>query len=105
LARQVGVASLGVDIAERPKEVKEKVKLVDWQGVTISTKDNASAIVSIVDKSTRFTILVLVGGIRAKEVSCDICNMFMSIIERVKTTTLDNRKKFSQQMLMDKERR
>jgi IS30 family transposase len=91
-----------IDIAERRKEVEEKVRIGDWEGDTILAKDNAGAIVSMVDRASKLTKLRVVKGRKAAAVTEAIFDIFIPIIDLVKTITLDNGKEFSQQMLISK---
>jgi IS30 family transposase len=68
----------------------------DWEGDTIVAKDNAGAIVSLVERHSKLTKLFLVSGRNSAEVTAAIIKMLSPIAEKVKTITFDNGKEFSQ---------
>ena len=49
-----------VDIDERPKVVEDKQRVGDWELDTIIGRNHNGAIVSMVDRASKFTKLVLV---------------------------------------------
>ena len=51
-----------VDISERPGAAQEKGRVGDWEADTIVGAGHKGALVSIVDRSSKFAILQLVGG-------------------------------------------
>ena len=85
-----------IDISRRPKAVELKNRLGDWEGDTIVGKGHKGAIVSMVDRKSKFTLLALVAEATAKNVN----NAIVSSFDRydnlpIKTTTFDNGKEFS----------
>jgi len=46
-----------VDIDERPKIVEQKTRIGDWEGDTIIGAKHQGAIVSLVDRCSKFTVL------------------------------------------------
>ena len=46
-----------VDIDERPKIVEQKTRIGDWEGDTIIGAKQQGAIVSLVDRCSKFTVL------------------------------------------------
>ena len=80
-------------IDDRPKIVDEKLRIGDWEGDTIVGKNNRGAILTLVDRKSRFLLTELnsnrkAGAIHAMIVSsvgCSPCH----------TITLDNGKEFA----------
>jgi IS30 family transposase len=84
-----------VDIDERPKVVEEKSRIGDWEGDTIIGAKHQGAIVSYVDRCSKFTVLKKIDRKTADLVT-------MATIEKlgqgslpVLTITYDNGKEFS----------
>jgi IS30 family transposase len=86
-----------IDISERPKEVEKKKRFGDMELDTIVGKNHQGAIVSIVDRASKYTFLRLVPRGTAE-------NVTQAIIEALKectlhdllyTLTADNGKEFS----------
>ena len=85
-----------VDISARPKVVELKNRLGDWEGDTIVGKDHKGAIVSMVDRKSKFTLLALVAKATAQNVNSAIAASFDRYDNLpIKTTTFDNGKEFS----------
>ena len=69
-SRAPGQAGRGcgrVDIAERPEIVEEKSRVGDWEGDTIVGARHRGAVLSLVDRASKFTLLALLGGRTAGE--------------------------------------
>ena len=84
-----------VDIALRPKIVERKTRLGDWEADTIIGKAHKGAIVSLVDRKTKFTQLRKVEGKTAKAVTQAVISSLLCLPMRHKTITFDNGKEFS----------
>ncbi len=84
-----------VDIEERPEIVETKSRIGDWEGDTIVGKDHRGAILSHVDRHSKYTKLNLLPDRTAKSVlkACNkvLCGLSGSFI----TITYDNGKEFS----------
>ena len=83
------------DIAERPPIVEQKVRIGDFEIDTIIGKNHKGAIVSLVDRASKYTKLIKVERRTAAEVSCAIKHIMRDIKHRVLTMTADNGKEFS----------
>src|SRR5437868_10101810 len=81
-----------VDIDQRPSIVEEKSRIGDWEIDTIIGKDRAGAIVSMVDRASKYTKLVLVDNKNAATVTNAIENALVSFSDVVHTLTADNGK-------------
>ena len=84
-----------VDIAERPEVVEEKSRIGDWEGDTIVGSRHRGAVLSLVDRASKFTLLALLGGRKAGETSRAICRRLEPYKEFVHTITTDNGKEFA----------
>ena len=94
-----------VDIDERPKIVEEKTRFGDFELDTIVGKDHRGAIVSIVDRASKFTYLRLLkrGTAQAvKKALIEALSMF-SAHRLVKTLTSDNGKEFAEHVCVSQE--
>jgi IS30 family transposase len=49
-----------IDISERPKVVEDKIRLGDWEGDTIVGANHKGAIVTLVDRKSKFALLAFV---------------------------------------------
>jgi IS30 family transposase len=84
-----------VDIEERPQIVETKSRIGDWEGDTIVGKDHKGAILSHVDRHSKYTRLVLLPDGKAKSVNKACKDIMSGLAERIKTITYDNGKEFS----------
>ena len=98
--RSKGTAGRGcipnrVDIDERPAIVEEKSRLGDWELDTIIGTGQSGAIVSMVDRASKLTMLVKTSGKTAQEVTRALLSRLSPIKEFVLTLTADNGKEFA----------
>jgi IS30 family transposase len=84
-----------VDISERPKIVEEKARVGDFEIDTIIGAHHKGAIVSLVDRFSKYTKLVLVERNTAELVTQAIQSAMKKIKKKVKTLTADNGKEFA----------
>lgn len=84
-----------VDIDERPKIVERKQRVGDWELDTIIGKNHKGAIVSMVDRSSKFSKLVLVPNKTADAVTAAINKALKPLRTSVLTMTADNGKEFA----------
>lgn len=86
-----------VGIEHRPAVVDTRSRRGDWEGDTIVGKNHQGAIVSLVERKTRYTLLVKVLRSTADAVSTAITQGLKPFKgERLKTITFDNGKEFAQ---------
>jgi len=85
-----------VDIDERPKIVEEKSRIGDWEGDTIVGAQHQGAIVSYVDRHSKFTILKQVDRKTSKLVTQATLEKLNGL--PVYTITYDNGKEFAEHM-------
>jgi transposase, IS30 family len=83
-----------VDIDQRPTIVETRTRVGDWEGDTIVGKNHQGALVSLVDRTSRFTRLAKVSRSTAEQVKTAITVALRQ--DPVKTLTFDNGKEFAQ---------
>ena len=86
-----GVIPGRVDISERPGEVENKSRVGDWEADTIIGGKHLGALVSVVDRVSKFTFLHKVGSKTAEEVGGALLQCLGPVRELVHTITLDVR--------------
>lgn len=84
-----------VDISLRPSIVEEKTRVGDWEGDTIISAGSRSAILSYVDRHTKFTLLKKIGKKTAENVRQATLEKMGALPVPVLTITYDNGKEFS----------
>ena len=84
-----------VDIDERPAIVEEKNRIGDWEIDLIIGTGQSGAIVSMVDRASKLTILEKVSGKSAQEVTQALIKRLSSFTNYVHTLTSDNGKEFA----------
>nr|WP_255464410.1 IS30 family transposase [Legionella sp. PC997] len=82
-------------IDERPKIVDEKARIGDWEIDTIICKNRKHAVVSIVERKTKFTILKKVNQKTADNVSKATIEALKSYCNLVLSITADNGSEFA----------
>ena len=105
--RSKGTAGRGcipnrVDIDERPTIVEEKIRLGDWELDTIIGTGQSGAIVSMVDRASKLTMLVKTSGKTAQEVTTALLERLNPVKEFVHTLTADNGKEFANHQQVSK---
>ena len=84
-----------VDIDERPAIVEEKNRIGDWEIDLIIGTGQSGAIVSMVDRASKLTILEKISGKSAQEVTQALIKRLSSFTNYVHTLTSDNGKEFA----------
>ncbi len=84
-----------VDIDERPAIVEKKSRVGDWELYTIIGAGHKGAIVSMVDRATKFTRLVKVCSKTAANITKALLRALLPLKQWVITLTADNGKEFS----------
>jgi len=60
------------DILERPKIVEEKVRIGNWEGDTVISHDSHCALLTLVDKHSKYVIIRKVGRKTSENLSAAI---------------------------------
>jgi IS30 family transposase len=84
-----------VDISERPKIVKKRIRFGDWEGDTIIGEGHHQAIISLVDRMTRYTILIKITAKKSAVVTPAIIKRLFRFKANNRTITFDNGAEFS----------
>ena len=84
-----------VDIEERPAVVEEKSRIGDWEADTIIGAGHQGALVSLVDRASKYTLLQQVPQKTATAVSAAIAQCLLPFVMLVHTITADNGKEFA----------
>lgn len=90
-----GVIKNRVSIEQRPAIVAEKNRIGDWEGDTIIGKDHQGALVTLVDRCSRYTLCAPVASKHAEGVAATMLALLMPHKARCHTITLDNGKEFA----------
>ena len=84
-----------VNISKRPKIVDKKTRFGDFEVDTIIGKDHKGAIVTLVDRKSKYTLMKIVESKHADVVTKAIIELLYPIKHLVHTITADNGKEFS----------
>jgi IS30 family transposase len=84
-----------VDITARPSIVETKSRIGDWEGDTIIGAKHNGAIVSYVDRHSKFTLLKKIGRKMADLVTQATIDKMADLPHPVRTITYDNGKEFA----------
>lgn len=91
-----GIIPNRIDIKERPSIVEQKARLGDWEGDTIIGAKQQGAILSIVDRKSKYTLLAKLTTKTAANVVLATTACFSKLLcPVVHTITYDNGKEFS----------
>lgn len=84
-----------VDIDARPAIVEARRRIGDWEGDTIVGKGKKSALLTMVERKSLYTIIVRLTGKRADLLAAAAVLHMKSFANKVKTITFDNGLEFS----------
>ena len=84
-----------VGIQERPKVVERKIRIGDWEGDTIVGKNHQGALVTLVDRKSKLTLIGKVNRYTAEAVEKTIISLMELLPRRNYTLTVDNGKEFA----------
>ena len=87
----------------RPEFVDSRSRIGDYEGHLIVGKDNKSAIYTIVERKTLYTMIVALNGKNATELADRVITALMPLKDQIKTITYDNGLEFSEHERMAKE--
>ena len=92
-----------LSIEERPKEAKDRIIPGHWEGDLIIGKNNRSALGTLVERTTRTTILVPVKSKRAEEVARAFAKEVKKLPQQMKLTlTYDQGREMAEHKLFTK---
>ena len=84
-----------IDISKRPAAANKRSRFGDWEGDLIMGIGHHQAIVSLVDRKTRYTLLRKIPTKQAKITQRAIVTMLKKLPRKSRTLTLDNGKEFA----------
>jgi len=84
-----------VSIDERPEIVEQKVRIGDWEIDTVIGKNHQGALVTIVDRVSKFTLIKKVDSKHAEVVTQATIMLLKPYMDKVWTITADNGKEFA----------
>jgi len=84
-----------VSIDDRPDVVDKRSRIGDWEGDTVIGKGHSGAIVSLVERSSRYTLLRYLPGKHAEPVAAAIIDMLKPFKEQTLSITFDNGLEFA----------
>jgi len=84
-----------VSIDERPEIVEEMRRIGDWEIDTVIGKNHKQALVTIVERKSKFTVMKKVENKTAELVAAATIELLGPYKERVLTITADNGKEFA----------
>lgn len=84
-----------VSIDKRPKIVEKKNRIGDFEIDTVIGRHHIGALVTVVDRKSKFAIIEKVDSKRAEEVTSTLIGMLLPLKPITKTITSDNGKKFA----------
>jgi transposase, IS30 family len=91
-----------IDIKERPAIVETKSRIGDWEGDTIIGAKHKGAIVSYVDRHSKYTLLKKIGRKQAAQVTEATVEKMRNLPHPVLSITYDNGKEFAQHKVIAK---
>ena len=84
-----------VGIKARPAIVEKKIRIGDWEGDTVVGKNHQGALVTLVDRKSKLTLIGKVNRYTAEAVEQAIISLMELLPRRTYTLTVDNGKEFS----------
>ena len=84
-----------VGIEQRPDIVERKIRIGDWEGDTVVGKNHQGALVTLVDRKSKLTLIGKVNRYTANAVEKTIVSLMDLLPRRSYTLTVDNGKEFA----------
>jgi len=84
-----------ISIDKRPKIVEKKNRIGDFEIDTVIGRHHIGALVTVVDRKSKFTLIKKVASKRAEEVTQALIGMLLPLKPITKTITSDNGKEFA----------
>lgn len=90
-------------IEQRPPVVDRRNRIGDWEGDTIMGKGRKSALLTLVERKTLYTVIARLTGKHARDLADVAISTMAKLKSRVKTITLDNGLEFSEHEVIAEE--
>ena len=87
-------------IEERPASVSTRKRLGDWEVDTLIGKQQKQAILTLVERKSRFTLLGKVSRRTAQAVRQQVCKLLLPVRDKAHTLTSDHGKEFADHELI-----
>lgn len=84
-----------ISIDKRPKIVEKKKRIGDFEIDTVIGRHHIGALVTVVDRKSKFTLIRKVGSKRAEEVTTALLELLLPLKSVTRTITSDNGKEFA----------
>lgn len=84
-----------VDIDERPAVVERRSRIGDWEGDTVLGKGRSSALLTLVERKTLYTVIVRLKNKRADKLAQAAVKEMKPLQSKIKTITFDNGLEFA----------
>ena len=84
-----------VSIDERPAIVAEKTRLGDWEIDTVIGQNHQGALVTLVERVSKFTLIKKVDSKQADVVTEATISLLLPYVDKTLTITADNGKEFA----------
>jgi IS30 family transposase len=84
-----------ISIDDRPAVVTEKTRIGDWEIDTVIGKNHQGALVTIVDRVSKFTLIKIVASKHAEVVTAATISLLKPYMDKTFTITADNGKEFA----------
>ena len=91
-----------VSIEQRPELVNTRSRIGDWEGDTVIGKDHKSAIYTLVDRKSLYTVIDQLNGKNATELVDKTLKVLEPISNKIHTITYDNGLEFAEHERMAK---
>jgi len=91
-----------VSIEQRPSVVDSRSRIGDWEGDTVIGKDRKSAIYTLVDRKSLYTVIVKLNGKNATELADKTLEVLEPMSSKIHTITYDNGLEFAEHERMAK---
>ena len=98
-----GIIPNQVSIEQRPAIVDKRQRIGDWELDTVIGQNHKQALVTLVERKSRFTLIAKVIRKTADNVSKAIIKLLEPYIDKVKTLTADNGREFAQHEMIAKQ--
>lgn len=85
-----------MDIDDRPAVVDRRTRVGDWEGDTVMGYRRKSAILTMVERKTLYTVIVRLTGKRADLLAEAAVKHMKALRTKVKTITFDNGREFTE---------
>jgi len=91
-----------VSIDERPAIVETRTRIGDWEGDTVIGKGRKSALLTLVERKSLYTVMVKLSSRNAMELADKLTAAMKTLKRKITTITFDNGKEFAEHKTISK---